>query len=40
MVLSGRKLKGTASMSRLSLNALSACADDARKREKSCLFKF
>ena len=31
MVLSGRKLKG-ASMSRLSLNALSACADDARIR--------
>ena len=40
MVLSGRKLKGAASMSRLSLNVLSACADDARNREKSCLFKF
>ena len=33
--LCGRLLKAAASMSRLSLNALSACADDARKREKS-----
>ena len=40
MVMSGRKLKGAASMSRLSLNAQSACADDARKGEKSCLLKF
>ena len=31
-VLRGRLLKGAASMSRLSLNALSACADDARNR--------
>jgi hypothetical protein len=29
--LCGRLLKAAASMSRLSLNALSACADDARK---------
>ena len=33
--LCGRLLKAAASMSRLSLNALSACADDARNREKS-----
>ena len=40
MVLSGRKLKGATSTSRLSLNALSACADAARNREKSSLLKF
>ena len=33
--LCGRLLKAAASMSRLSLNAQSACGDDARKREKS-----
>ena len=38
-VLRGRLLKGAASMSRLSLNALSACADDARKtREGEAAF--